>query len=245
MSLKENKHIICTYIFCNLLIISVYDHHTLKFDVLTTVSRYSAGPENNNLTFGSRMNVSEKQFIQGRYTYWPDSFNYNAYFHYRIPLKKTLDSLKLKATDTLSILIDKTDYKLSVLSGNITIKEYPVMFGKNSSDDKLRQGDGCTPEGTFKVIIKYPHTKYDKFIYFNYPNEDSRRKHNSAKAEGRIPADAKIGGEIGIHGTWGQDGDLFFFYKSIFSEGCIVLKRNDLNELYPFVVKNMKIVIRK
>jgi murein L,D-transpeptidase YafK len=224
----------------------VFAQDILKFDLIAAITEYNTGlNENPDLTLDHISLISEKPFDINSNFYWRDTFIYNDYYKYRTPLKNIMDSLRIKSSVTISLLIDKSEYKLTVLSGIKILKEYPVMFGRNSSDDKLRQGDGCTPEGSFKVVVKYPHTKYDKFIYFDYPNEDSRRKHQLAKQEGRIPADAKIGGEIGIHGTWGSDGNLFFFHKSIFSEGCIVLKRDDLNELYPVVNKNTKIVIRK
>ena len=55
-------------------------------------------------------------------------------------------------------LIDKSDYKLSIRIDTLVLKEYPVVFGKKENNDKLMQGDKCTPEGHFKIISKYPHT---------------------------------------------------------------------------------------
>jgi murein L,D-transpeptidase YafK len=148
--------------------------------------------------------------------------------------------------NALNVIIDKSDNKLAILSGSAILKEYPVMFGQNASDDKLMQGDGCTPEGTFKMLSKYPHKSWEKFVYINYPNEDSWRKHNLAKKEGKIPADAKIGGDIGIHGIGGEkEMESYFFHKSLYSAGCIMLKNSDINEIYPYFTLSVKIVIRK
>ena len=61
--------------------------------------------------------------------------------------------------------------------------------------------DKNTPEGKFKMKTKFPHKKWSKFIWIDYPNNDSRRKHNTAKKEGKIPKNADIGGEVGIHGV--------------------------------------------
>jgi murein L,D-transpeptidase YafK len=182
----------------------------------------------------------------GNYSvYWPDSFAYADYGSYRIPLKRIIDSLRVNL-NTINVLIDKSDNKLAILSGSKTLKEFPVMFGQNSSDDKLMQGDGCTPEGSFKMLSKYPHKKWEKFIYINYPNEDSRKKHNLAKKEGRIPPDAKIGGDIGIHGIGGdKELESYFFHKSFYSAGCIMLKNDDINEIFPYFDTSTKIVIRK
>lgn len=101
----------------------------------------------------------------------------------------------------LFIVINKSEYKLTILADTLIVKEYPVVFGGNPKDNKLMQGDQCTPEGKFKIRSKYPHKSWSKFIWLDYPNEDSWAKHNQAKSESRIPQQANIGGEIGIHGV--------------------------------------------
>jgi tetratricopeptide (TPR) repeat protein len=178
------------------------------------------------------------------FSYSTDPFVYEYFINYHIGLGKIMDSLKIDPA-TIHILIDKSGNKLTVLSGFVIIKQYPAVFGDNF-EDKLCQGDKCTPEGTFSIISKYPHQEYDYFIYINYPNADSWRKHNLAKKEGKIPPDAEIGGEIGIHGIWGnEDMEAFFDDKRIFSAGCIMLKKKDINDLYPFISASCKIVIQK
>jgi murein L,D-transpeptidase YafK len=163
--------------------------------------------------------------------------------NHKYSLSELIDSLNID-TAGLVILIDKSDYRLSVLYDTLIIKEYPVVFGSNPVDDKLQQGDQCTPEGTFKVITKYPHKEWSKFIWINYPNEESSRKHRAAKREGKIPADAKIGGEIGIHGV--PDGmDILIDLKFNWTLGCVSLKSKDINEIYPFVSKTTKVKIQK
>ena len=162
--------------------------------------------------------------------------------NYNISLSEIIDSLGINK-NTLSILIDKSDAKLSVLNDDSTIKEYPVVFGRNTTDDKLMQGDKCTPEGKFHIIAKYPHKKWSKFIWINYPNNESWKKHNAAKKDGLIPANAKIGGEVGIHGVpEGMDFLIDIGYN--WTLGCISLKNNDINEIYPFITKNTIIEIR-
>ena len=146
--------------------------------------------------------------------------------------------------DKISILIDKSDYKLSVLIDTIILKEYPVVFGKNPVDDKLKQGDKCTPEGTFGIISKYPHKKWSKFIWIDYPNEDSWQKHNKAKEDGKISENAKIGGEIGIHGV--PEGlDFLIDTKFNWTLGCISMKNKDVDELYQYICETTQVVIKK
>ena len=54
-------------------------------------------------------------------------FSRDDYFNYELPLTKLIDSLEIQES-SLHILIDKSEYKLSILSGTIIIKEYPVQI---------------------------------------------------------------------------------------------------------------------
>lgn len=170
-------------------------------------------------------------------------FSKNDYLNYEIPLANLIDSLAIEQ-NSIHILIDKSDYKLSVLSDTIILKEYPVVFGGNPTDDKLKQGDECTPEGIFYIVSKYPHKEWSKFIWLNYPTENSWKKHNKAKQEGLIPENADIGGEIGIHGV--PNGmNKFIDLQYNWTLGCISLKNEDVNDVYPFITNTTKIEIRK
>lgn len=166
---------------------------------------------------------------------------------YYINDKRALvDIVNLQEVDKkeLSILIDKSDYKLMMLSSGKVVKEYPVVFGSNPIDDKLMEGDRCTPEGGFKVRDLYPHKSWTKFIWIDYPTADSWKKHKKAKVEDRIPEAATIGGEIGIHGVPKNRADLIH-QRQNWTWGCVSLTNEDINELYPFVFKGMEIEIRQ
>ncbi|HLO61207.1 MAG TPA: L,D-transpeptidase [Bacteroidales bacterium] len=160
-----------------------------------------------------------------------------------LSLSRIIDSLKIDK-NTISILIDKSDYRLYICSNEKIIKEYPVVFGKKDNQDKLMQGDKCTPEGKFNIISKYPHKEWSKFIWINYPNQDSWRKHNEAKKNGTIPKNAEIGGSVGIHGV-PKGMDYLIDLKYNWTLGCISLKNKDVNEIYPYINKNTVIEIRK
>ncbi len=168
-----------------------------------------------------------------------DSLLYN----YNFTLKELFDSLNIGSTE-LIIHIDKSDYKLSVFTDTFLIKDYPVVFGGNPVDDKLQQGDNCTPEGTFKMVLKYPHKEWNKFVWIDYPNDESWEKHKTAKEENLIPQDAKIGGEIGIHGV-PEGFDRLIDMKFNWTLGCISLKNKDVDEIYPYVTESTEIIIQK
>ena len=144
--------------------------------------------------------------------------------------------------ESMQIRIDKSEYKLSVYGQGELLKEYPVVFGKNPRGDKLMQGDKRTPEGEFKVRAYYPHNTWEKFIWIDYPTEQSYMKHQAAKRRGLIPATASIGGEIGIHGV-PDNKNYAITERQNWTLGCIAMKNQDLNELYAYISKNMLITI--
>ena len=167
----------------------------------------------------------------------------NSLINIDIPLVVLIDSLQVKQHN-ISIQIDKSDYLLMVLNKDVILKSYRMVLGSNPIDDKRMQGDRCTPEGTFHIVSKYPHKSWRKFIWLDYPNDESRRKFNEAKINGEIPKDAEIGGEVGIHGT-PENGEYLIDDKVNWTWGCISLKRDDVDEIYPYINESTEIIIVK
>jgi murein L,D-transpeptidase YafK len=131
----------------------------------------------------------------------------------------------------LLIKVDKSDYTLSVFHKSKKLITYPCVFGFNPVDDKKQEGDGCTPEGTFKIISKYHHRSWTYFIWFDYPNKDSWRKFKQNRAAGLLPDEATVGGEIGIHGV--PEGlDEWIAQKENWTLGCICLSTSDVTDLF-------------
>jgi len=167
-------------------------------------------------------------------------FAQETYLNYSIDIQELIPNLDV---DSTSILIEKSEYKLTILYNGAKIKSYPVVFGSNPIDDKLREGDCCTPEGLFSVRDLYPHRSWSKFIWIDYPTSESWENHNSALAEGLIPQNSSIGGEIGIHGV--PNGcDNLIDEKYNWTLGCISLKNSDVNEIYKIIKDGIKIEIR-
>jgi murein L,D-transpeptidase YafK len=161
--------------------------------------------------------------------------------NYNIPLTRLVDSLNLNEK-LFKVSISKAKYILEIRSGNRIVKSYPVVFGFNPVEDKLAEGDGCTPEGKFKIRAKYPHKSWSKFIWIDYPNKSSWQKHQIAITTGIIPKNSKIGGSVGIHGV-PKDADYLIDQKQNWTLGCISLKNKDINEIYDFVLSTTEIII--
>ncbi len=145
---------------------------------------------------------------------------------------------------TVYIIIDKSDYELHLYDDEGWYATYPVVFGNKSQGDKLMEGDRKTPEGTFKIASKRPHNKWNKIMFLDYPTRESWEKFNQRKAQGIIPKTAKIGGGIGIHGTWPHDDMVVDEYTN-WTQGCIALRNEDMDEVYGFIQPGTKVVIRK
>lgn len=158
-----------------------------------------------------------------------------------LPLQSIIDSLGLSGKP-IWIHVNKTEYRLSIFIDSQLIKAYPVVLGFNPVDDKMKEGDGCTPEGVFELIDLYPHAKWSKFMWIGYPNNDSWKKFEANKAAGLISDSDKIGGEVGIHGV--PDGmDALIDVGNNWTLGCVSLKNKDVDEIYALSKKGTKVVI--
>jgi murein L,D-transpeptidase YafK len=144
---------------------------------------------------------------------------------------------------TLSIVIDKSEYAMQVFDADGWLVTYPVVFGNKTLADKKMEGDRCTPEGTFRIINKHKQSKWNKFILMDYPNASSYEKFYARKRTGEIPQDAKIGGNVGIHGTWPGSEYVVDNYIN-WTEGCISMRNEDLDELYSMLPMHTKLVIK-
>lgn len=145
---------------------------------------------------------------------------------------------------SISIVIDKSDYELSIYDSKGWYATYPVVFGNNSLSDKKMEGDKNTPEGSFKIQAKRVHQKWCRFLALDYPTAESRERFNERKRRGEIPASARIGGSIGIHGTWPHEDFVIDRYKN-WTEGCISMKNDDVKEIYQFTQPGTTVTIRK
>jgi murein L,D-transpeptidase YafK len=140
------------------------------------------------------------------------------------------------------LIVKKMDRRLTVYKGLTPLKTYPVVLGGNPRPDKLCQGDLCTPEGVYHVVSKFDHPRWDKFILLDYPNNQNWVKFGRARASGQLPETAKIGGEIGIHGTHDPSMNL---RKEDWTLGCVSLLNQHIEEIYPLVDDDTLVFIKK
>src|SRR5450432_1127661 len=142
------------------------------------------------------------------------------------------------------IIIDKSDYELRVYDDDGWYATYPVVFGSKSLDDKMVMGDRKTPEGIYHIASKRTHEKWDRMMLIDYPTKADYTKFNQRKAEGLIPKAAKIGDGIGIHGTWQRDDMAVDFFQN-WTNGCISLKNEEIEELYNIIPVGTQVTIQR
>ncbi len=160
-----------------------------------------------------------------------------------LTIDQKLHAFQLDKKD-IEIYIDKTEHTLTLKVGKIELKQYKCVFGGNPITDKKYEGDQCTPEGVFHILAKYPHPEWNKFMLIDYPTKQSWMKFQANKTHGKIPANATIGGSVGIHGV--PANKPYLIEKGInWTLGCISLSNSDVDEIYRYVDIGTKVIIAK
>ena len=133
-----------------------------------------------------------------------------------------------------SIVVEKTQRKMSVYSHGTLQKTYKVALGGDPIGHKQKEGDGRTPEGRYTINDKNPKSQYHKNLGVSYPNVADRAR---AKAAGYPP-----GGDIKIHGLEaGMVGSAHTLYD--WTEGCIAVTNEEIDELFAHVPTGTPILI--
>lgn len=127
-----------------------------------------------------------------------------------------------------SIVVHKSQRKLLAFSQGHLQKIYPISLGKNPVGAKEFQGDNKTPEGTYYIYDKNPHSQCYKNLGISYPD---KRDSENAKKYGK-----SAGGQVKIHGFTNGFGFIGKFHRwSDWTAGCIALTDAEVDELYSTV----------
>jgi murein L,D-transpeptidase YafK len=121
------------------------------------------------------------------------------------------------------ILIDKSERTLSLVQDGRPVRTYPVGLGFAPEGDKVRQGDGRTPEGTFRIDLRNEASQYHLSLRIDYPRPEDLSR---AAAEGYDP-----GGEIFIHGQPPGLG-LRERLAGDWTAGCIAVTNANIQEIW-------------
>jgi hypothetical protein len=142
-------------------------------------------------------------------------------------VEKTLN--ESKNSSDYSIIIDKFSRKCYIYLSGARKYSFDAELGRNWVGDKRVRGDMATPEGMYKITKKCNggNTKYYKALLLDYPNDEDILRFRAEIERGTLPASAKIGGLIEIHGNGGKGID--------WTEGCIALTDREMDVVYSIV----------
>jgi murein L,D-transpeptidase YafK len=161
------------------------------------------------------------------------------------------------AAEETWILIDTGELTLSVMRGEEEMYQFSnISIGRNGVTAQKIIGDQRTPLGTFRIVRINPESRYYKFFGLDYPSLQYAQRAfetgviddkfldaiRTAHEQGREPpADTPLGGYIGIHGL--GNGDVAFHQDFNWTEGCIALSNEEVDELEKWVGLNTLVVI--
>lgn len=137
------------------------------------------------------------------------------------------------------IVVYKAQRKMVLLDGNDDIlKIYRIGLSGKPKGKKTQAGDKKTPEGLYYIEGRNPDSQYYKSLKISYPNADDRA--NAARL-GVSP-----GGDITIHGLRKGAKWLGPFRSTYFkwTQGCIAVTNNEMDELWQLVPDGTPIEIK-
>lgn len=146
--------------------------------------------------------------------------------------------------DSLIVYVDKSRYVVMIFYKRRMIRKYMAVFGPNPKMNKQMEGDRNTPEGWFTITRLNPNSKYNKYMELSYPTAEHVENFNRLKDRGVIPKNARIGGNVGIHGIW-KNGDNMIELGVGWTDGCVAIRNADMDELYSIVGMGTRVFIKK
>ena len=155
--------------------------------------------------------------------------------------------------------IDKSDRELAVYDRGQPVRRFRISTGRGGPGDKRREGDKHTPVGTYRIVDFNPKSRFHLFMQINSPNAkdafyglkqgvidraDFDRIVNALKNRHIPPQDTPLGSAIGIHGLgWVDDLKLRTHEVLDWTEGCIALTNEEVDELRRYVDIGTRVVI--
>ncbi len=137
------------------------------------------------------------------------------------------------------VIIKKATRMLYLSANGKIYKKYHISLGLMPKGAKEIEGDMKTPEGKYILDWRQTSKLYNKSIHISYPNEKDK-----ARAK---ELNSSAGGMIMIHGTpsnWSLSpiGDWLPMLLD-WTEGCIALSNDDMEEVWAQTTKGTPIYI--
>lgn len=155
--------------------------------------------------------------------------------------------------------IIKSLQELYVKQDGEIVKRYKIAHGKGRGRTKRIRGDSITPVGSYRITHFKPDSKFHFFMHIDYPNlldawYGYKNKLINSKEFKAIatainnktlpPQDTALGGYIGIHGLGEVTEEKLQIHRiHNWTDGCVALRNDEVNELARYVSIGTKVTI--
>lgn len=135
------------------------------------------------------------------------------------------------------VLVEKGARRLYLIHKGFIFRSYRIALGYRPNQTKMREGDGRTPEGVYLIDAHNPNSNFHLSLHISYPNS---RDMAQAAALGTSP-----GGMIMIHGLPnGASAAQVQHPSRDWTNGCIAVTNEEIEEIWRFVDDGTPIIIR-
>ena len=135
------------------------------------------------------------------------------------------------------VVVLKSQRTLTLMRQGKAWKTYKVSLGGDPIGPKKQEGDHKTPEGTYVLDRRNPHSKFYRSIHISYP--DAKARANAAKL-GVSP-----GGDVFVHGLPNGFGWLGKTHlERDWTDGCIAVADQEMDEIWEAVADGTPIEIK-
>lgn len=161
--------------------------------------------------------------------------------------------------NTQWIWVDTKHKKVQVMDKDKPLKVFDhAAFGRGGVGVKHKRGDNVTPKGVYTIGWNNQRSDFRNFFGLTYPsiqdarnglqhkliNEQEYQAIVKAHREHRVPPqNTALGGAVGIHGLGTPLRRLVKHRVSNWTEGCVALTNQQIDELAMYVKSGMFVVI--
>jgi len=131
-----------------------------------------------------------------------------------------------------------------------------ISIGRFGATSDKRRLDGKTPLGEFRINLIKNKSAFHRFFGIDYPQLDQAERalelgslsadefraiRQAIRAHRPPPQNTALGGHLGIHGLGAGDLDVHEEYN--WTQGCIALTNEQIDELTPWLKLGTRVVI--
>ncbi|WP_438971505.1 L,D-transpeptidase family protein [Methylophaga sp.] len=165
----------------------------------------------------------------------------------------------VQAKEDYELIIKRSEKRLIIQKDGETLRSFHVALGSGGSKAKLKSGDRLTPLGTYHITQVRDSDRFHLFIQLDYPSvrdainalkeerisKTQYRRILDAHIFGRLPPqNTPLGGAIGIHGIGVETKDKLEIHEiADWTQGCIALRNEEVDQLAQFVSKGTQVTI--